>query len=89
MRLGCLFQGPGGPKGSKGSSVRSVQSPFVSTGESWWQSFKGVFVRSKVNDMLISPCSFQGPAGQKGDTGTIGPPGPPVSINITFLWRPL
>lgn len=28
----------------------------------------------------IYSCFSQGPAGAKGDTGTIGPPGPPVSI---------
>uniref|UniRef100_A0A4W5LSR5 Fibrillar collagen NC1 domain-containing protein n=1 Tax=Hucho hucho TaxID=62062 RepID=A0A4W5LSR5_9TELE len=58
--------GPPGEQGEKGD--RGLPGPQGSPGG------KGDGV---INDMLISPCSFQGPAGQKGDTGTIGPPGPP------------
>uniref|UniRef100_A0A8C7Q639 Fibrillar collagen NC1 domain-containing protein n=1 Tax=Oncorhynchus mykiss TaxID=8022 RepID=A0A8C7Q639_ONCMY len=58
--------GPPGEQGEKGD--RGLPGPQGSPGG------KGDGV---INNMLISPCSFQGPAGQKGDTGTIGPPGPP------------
>lgn len=43
--------------------------------------------RCIMNNMFVIMFLFQGPAGPKGDTGSIGPPGAPVSTEtITVAW---
>lgn len=64
--MSCPLQGPQGPKGAKGSSVGILTIEIHRVCSTWVGGFNHVL--------------FQGPAGPKGDTGLIGPPGLPVSI---------
>lgn len=63
----CPQQGPQGPKGAKGSSVGVITIEIQLICLTW---------RGSCNHDV-----FQGPAGPKGDTGLIGPPGLPVSVD--------
>lgn len=64
--MSCPLQGPQGPKGAKGSTVGILTIEIHRVCSTWVAGFNHVL--------------FQGPAGAKGDTGLIGPPGLPVSI---------